>query len=93
MPEMIISASGAQTGAVVGLDGSLKTTIPADVYIQKMSSGTNGMIEYRGLSEPGNSTGSSTWQIKKFTYDNNFLTTVAFAGSSQPVSPFLIVSE
>jgi len=48
-------------------------------YIEAMSYGSNGMIEYLGRAVPGSLKSVAAWQIKKFTYDGQNLTDTGFA--------------
>ena len=73
-----MSGSGAQTVAVVQLDGSLKIADPTACYIQRISY-DGSLPKYIGFSEPGEGTGSATWQIKKLTYDGTSVTEINFA--------------
>lgn len=65
---------------LVGRMHEAETTL----YTTMMTYTANGQIEYVGEAEPGSSTGSTVWRIKKLAYDGGgFQTSITWASGNR----------
>jgi len=58
-----------------------------DGYIYRFDNNAQSQPVYEGAAEPGSSTASAVWRIRKFTYDSNgVVTSILFAGGKKNFS-------
>ena len=65
------------------IDNNSRTIVEASVLTIRQQNDSSGLPIYIGVAVPGSATSSAVWQIRKFTYSDNFLTSVTFADGDE----------